>query len=801
MQKGRYVLVLGLIIITASGVCAQPPSGNQELFSPTAALAFHQIAKDLTSAGSEKTQISDSEAKQAMIFFTAAAQLDNQANYIFEDMLLLACNDSATLPVENTSSESIADANNVNAYIKNKGNSKLVQILLAQYVNNQSDLTVCRKAIQYLLSKCDTREEKEVLLNQLYRQFENKNEPLASELAASFGILAAERADFENAANMYLTAINKNRYNRLAFEKLAELTAEKLNTAIYLEQLRFYLRENPLSLQAALVFAQSTQQGELFQTATDAYQYCADLFTYLYPNQPLPQYIYLPHALCAYNTERNPHIAMRIAEKKRKTDVLDIMLETVVAKAAAKTGDIEKANMLFAATENKALLRYRENPSQQRNITQQLGWFYCFGKTDPAKAIDWTNKAYAAEPNSSAAAALLAYAFILNDQPDLAQAFVDNYEPSQILNLAKAHIQLANSEKDAALETLRSIIHAAPETLEAEKAREKINELGSEYIPETEPSLTRTLLESTFENQIVPYFLVPNEIFEYQVKIRGDKFYYGQDFEASLIITNRSNEDIIISENALLQGNIRIDASVRGDLITTIDKLILKKIQPTEHIQPNSSLLIPINLATGRLKNILTRYPQANIEIELTAYLDPVTLADGSVGNRLEDIKPYTNTINRPAMELNPQFLRNRMNSLKRRMQSHKTAELFAGLLMEESIMANQEPLYKFVYADWMPDILKSGLVYNLTTDNWPSRVYTMSSMLPLPLDFELIEAVSQNLNDEYWPARMMALYLLAQNRNSAFDKVLDHMAQYDQNKIVRTMAVALGGKKPQKQP
>jgi hypothetical protein len=42
----------------------------------------------------------------------------------------------------------------------------------------------------------------------------------------------------------------------------------------------------------------------------------------------------------------------------------------------------------------------------------------------------------------------------------------------------------------------------------------------------------------------------------------------------------------------------------------------------------------------------------------------------------------------------------------------------------------------------------------------------------------------------------MMALYLLAKNQDGDFSRVLDHTAKYDPNKLVRDMAIALGGKK-----
>jgi hypothetical protein len=199
---------------------------------------------------------------------------------------------------------------------------------------------------------------------------------------------------------------------------------------------------------------------------------------------------------------------------------------------------------------------------------------------------------------------------------------------------------------------------------------------------------------------------------------------------------------------------------------------------------------------SGQLREFLAKHPQASLEIEFMVYLDPVALPDGSTGNRLKDLKVVKKKVKRPAVELSAQFLRNRMNTLKRKRQSYRTAELFAGLLVEQHVMAKSEPKYRFMYADWMPEILKSSLVFNLTDDQWDGRIHTMVALLPLPLDFELLEAVSENLNNENWPVRLMAIYLLAQNQDSGFKQVLDYTAKYDSYELIRDMAVALGADK-----
>jgi len=52
-------------------------------------------------------------------------------------------------------------------------------------------------------------------------------------------------------------------------------------------------------------------------------------------------------------------------------------------------------------------------------------------------------------------------------------------------------------------------------------------------------------------------------------------------------------------------------------------------------------------------------------------------------------------------------------------------------------------------------------------------------------------------LSEKHWPARLMALYLLAQGQKGDFSKVLNWIAQYDSNAFVRDMALALGAATP----
>ena len=118
---------------------------------------------------------------------------------------------------------------------------------------------------------------------------------------------------------------------------------------MYLDHLRLVLRENPMDIDAALAFAQYAEQLQLYEVAAGGYQYCADLFSYLYPSEPLPARIYLPWAISSYNTQRNKQKCLEIAQAIRQRGRFDILLEAIAGRAAAKIGDANEAGRIFRA--------------------------------------------------------------------------------------------------------------------------------------------------------------------------------------------------------------------------------------------------------------------------------------------------------------------------------------------------------------------------------------------------------------------------------------------------------------------
>ncbi len=802
MLKDRFLAVCSAVIfysvsVWAQGLGVENPLDSEQYFksslrtevlsSPSASQVFYEIASELSNC----PEITEQESEQTIVLLNAAERLDPGNDRIKPLLIRVACKHTL------------------------QDHTEQVTEWLSEYISTSIDYEVVKEAVQYLLDRANSREQREQLLEDMLANLSGKHPIVDSELSLKLVLLKAEKGDMESARFYMLRAYDNNRYNKLAFAKLAELTPEQVNPLMYLEHLRLVLRENPLDMEAALNFARFAERLQLCEIAGGAYEYCADLFNYLYPSEDMPTQIYLPWAICSYNTPRSELKCLRIANQVRKTGRFDILLEAIAGKAAEKSGNSEEANRIFRAAEQKAQELLEKGPvvdkvgveTDKNSYSPQIGakqfaWFYCFASQDAASALDWANKAYSTEPNSPAAAAILAYALLMNDQLEWAKPLIESHEHTQIADLVQAAIQLAEGEKEKGIKTLKSVINRDPGSMTAECAKQILSEHGSEYVPPIDPDVVLTVLSDSLGQHVIPKFTSPYEAISVQFSIRGNKFSYGAKFNGIVAIVNNSAEPLVVSDDGLFRGNIRIDANISGDINRKIPNLVSRKIRTDLLVEPKRGILTTVPLVVGELKRILMTYPQASLSIEFVLYLDPAITPQNRVSNRLVDIKPATIVVTRSGIELSGEYLRNRFNSISigQTGQKIKTAELFLGLLKEQHAMAEQGTLYRFKYADWMPELLKSaflhesGLLLHPADGEWEVKVHTMSEMLDFSMDHELISAVAENLSNTKWPVRMMVVYLLAKNSDQQFAKVLDWVSKYDSEEFVRNMARSLGG-------
>jgi len=776
MLRKKFVFVfLGSLFCLGSIGLSQRPSESQEIFSPFNAQTFHKIAYELYNS----SQLDSDQIDQAITLLRGAMQLDPGAEYVFGDLL------------------NIISQSNQPAY------SQYLLWAFNQYAGRNADLVITDKAVRFLLESLNLRMQRETVLVNLLKGVGEDNAMLSSELAIQLALLSAEKADFISAANLFARAYAANPYDKLAFVKYKELSEQlghELPLEMYVRHMRLAIRANPLDLKAVLAFARYSEKVGLYNIAADTYEYAAQLFGYLWPGADTPASIYLPWALANYNTRRGPADCLEIARRVRQSGRFDIVLEAIAAKAALKMGDTAQSNKILLAG-RKAEEMYSGDVLLGEVTAEQISWFYSFASPNQEKALAWSNRAYSNDPNSPSVRAIFAYALAMNDQKQLAEELLGSlHETNQIAAVTKGMLRISADDKEPGIENLKSAVAMDATSLAAERAKILLNQHGSEYILTSPTEMISASLRGIFGERVVPRFKPVDKMVSAKLSLSGSDFPYGGEFEGKLVITNMSSEPITIFNGGMLKGNIRVDADIRGDINASIPELISKKIRPNAPIEPQYHASIPLDLMTGQLRMILLTYPQASLEIDFYVYLDPVTGHDGKVRNSLPGLAPIKTTIKRNAVLLTERYLMQRLDALEKGKERQKVrvAQLFVGLLMEQYEMAKSRPLYRYIH---VPDaVLTDAVRRSLNDENWKVKFQSMAALLLFssPLDYKLLQAVSDNLSDNSWPVRVMALYVLGKSKNQSFSKVLDWTAKYDSNELARNMAVALGGKMPE---
>ena len=720
--------------------------------------------------------------EQAMVFLDAALSLDEMSTQVPEQILRIA----------------------PSAAYSDKDYSRSVYWALQRQVDARADLTLLNGAVQYLLQQQNSRLDREVLLEELLRKYASLNEVFSSDLATQLGLLAVEKADLETATNRLSYAYNVNPYNQLAFKKLQELLPSQglsVTPSTYLMGLRISLDLNPYDLSGAVEYADTLNRLQSYDAAMGAYDYAAKLFEFLYPDRPLDEAIFLPWILCAYQAPRQEMTCLDVIERYRDRRDFDLTAEAVAGKTWEKLGRSEKANQILARAGKEAERRLTEKRLHRPVYPEQLAWFYSFVTKDPDKALAWANRAFKEAPTRQGVKEIFAYALAKSGQVELAKEYAaGSQQTSQVAAITLALVESAAGNNTEAISLLKSAIEMAPESFVAAEASQRLTEKGSDYIAPTYAATAVQDLNTAFEQRMVPQFLTPQQRLSPKLVFGGSEFFYGNELQPKLSIENRSASPLVIGPGAALQGRLQVDAVLTGDLNVKIPNVLSMSFRPSRPVMPGEHVSIPLPVETGKLHRILLTYPQANVELAFTVYLDPVADAAGNIQNALPGLPPVVDRIQRSGVNLTRDFLMQRLDALSkgRPGQQFRAVQLFSGLLAEQKAFQMSGATFRHVQVD--QTLLTDSVRRALKDENWKVRIEAMDSllMLSVPLDADLIADISQNLNHDQWPVRLMAMYLLARAQPGSFGKVLDWTAQYDGHWLNRRMAIALGAKEPE---
>src|SRR4030042_1165001 len=139
MLKKWSFWVFSILLFCSSLARAKDTLDSERLFSPSLGQKFYEIAYEL--ANSE--DINGPKIEQAAIFLTATTQLDSRAYYVHPLLIKLVTQNPQ------------------------RDYSETVFYSLARYLDKSSDFEPARQAVQYLLERLNSREQREPLLANL----------------------------------------------------------------------------------------------------------------------------------------------------------------------------------------------------------------------------------------------------------------------------------------------------------------------------------------------------------------------------------------------------------------------------------------------------------------------------------------------------------------------------------------------------------------------------------------------------------------------------------------------------------
>lgn len=748
---------------------------TEALFSENTAALFIKHASQVH----QEDPLDILRTEQAMTFLTAASSLDSTPGEIPEQMLRIGADSSC-------------DGTDYSDHLT---------WALDRYLNSRSDLEVASDALRCVLDHLNTRIDREVLLEKLFRKYSSANTAFASELATQLGLLAVEKADMQTAINYLSGALQLNPYNQLAFSTFMELSAppeSERDPRKPVLQARRVLEMNPYDLDSAIRYAEMLRQLQMYDIASNAYEYMSQVHQFLYQAPSLPDDIVQGWLFSCYRADRLQRKCLALTETYRDPERFNLVLEAIAGKTLIKMGQVEKGGRLLESAAQKAEELILVKSPSEPVYPEYLAWFYSFVLEQPEKSLAWSNQAFIEDPNRQGVGAIFSYSLALNGQNDLAQQYAELLkETDQIAALTMAMVQFSKDDKQTGLDALRAVVEMSPDSFVAEKAIRLLKDQGSDYIPSDSLGAAQERLEKEYGSRMVPDFMPPADRCSVKLLFNGSEFLYGADFPGRLVIENTSDEVLVISDEGFLQGHLRVDAILEGDLNVEIPDLLSMRFRPSQPILPGKHLSVPLDLNRGRLGRLLMTYPQADVQVHFTAYLDPTISNSGKTENRMKSIKAVHAKIRRRGVVLSRDFLLQRLNVLSKGQpgQKYRAASLFTGLLAEQTAVDLSGADFEHVRVERV--LLTDSVRKMLVDKDWKIQVHTLSCLLSLSIPLDgIVSEVSENLNHDKWPVRLMAMVLLAKAQPETFQKVLDWAGEHDSYGLNRRMAIALGGRK-----
>ena len=830
MANMRHILLLGLVLgWLVTGTAGQEQTDNY----PEDAERLYVLARDLWSPVELESQrwvklkLDNTEIRrrlrQGCVLLEAAVALDRNSAMAWRDQVSLLA------------SEAVGDP------------GRSLDALVQYSQLKPSDYAPVDDWLRFRLSRFNERKEREAFLQQSLAQLVNYP-VMQSKIWTEMAILSLEKGDDATARQQFARAFTINRYNFKALDRLIRMPLPGLEEGTETDparieaqkklivdqrrlrrvgRWRLQLQANPYDREAVLRLIEILEHSGRDKLALPYYEHALRLQKVLGAKDGFTEELQLRQLAGAYKAGLfNECIRMGTEVLQSRPD--DLLINAVLGMAMRELGMTEAADTLLKAAADKAIrklgwwIRQNDRPRDQATLTPsledleaELAWFFCFAYPDPIRALRYTRRGVESFTADARKRYTLAYAHTLNRQWDSAESLLTGGDPNDpVAALAWNEIYIGRGDQPAARRRLEGVdLNQAG--LLSQMIRRKLDLLTADpnavgVTPSTrEPAdPIETALTMQFNNLELPLPEKPEDYVRCTLRLRSDRFAYGDPIRAQLYLTNISEAVLLLGPDSFLDPLVVIAAEVstgkplRGrsprkglsggsELIPLVSRYLNQSIILESGRSNHSSEILNV----GPLRELLEQHPQQDFQIAFHVFLDPVFDEKGKLKGRLPALQPKPVRITRPRYYPTSERLKALVGFLQNGTPNQRiqTSLILGGLLREADLAARGQLSYQPRPFD--TDAVRNMIVANLDHEDFRVQAWSVYALSRLDLSGQKIPLakMSRMLNHSHWFVRFLTGFALADKVDLA--DYLPFAAQVDQNEVVKRQAQMLLGR------
>ena len=608
--------------------------------------------------------------------------------------------------------------------------------------------------------------------------------------------LSFEASDDQMGQSTLSEAIKADPYNIAARQKVLDLMGDETPVPQRLPLLAQMVRANPLRLDIVWRFANALDQMGLHGDAQTWYKYALGVHIAGAGVSGISTDELLDLA-SSYVMSADYQAAMKVLDRivDRSPDRVDVQIW--LARAKAGMGDKAQADKHLAAAERLLLGRAQRNPSDP-SATVQTAWFYLIDKPDAAQAQSWAQKAVELAPENTKAQLcreLAAVAAGTADEETMAM-LQDLAMSEPWARIGAIRLLLAGEHTQEELgQALYTSMNYHPGgwvglALRELAASQDMALPIDQYLTEIRQMLAGQLGNAA---ELRDFYRHPQDYIFLKIRPQKPSINYNEPLILDVSLTNMGSHAITMGPGMMLNPRLLLSAKLTGGVDKDLKYFDFVSMYERRLLKPREGLSTTVRVDRGEFGMLLRQIPQETVTIRLSCMLDPQPLGENEylpslAGQVSKDIVVVRHGFRPTSRAVNKLYGMSKDGPMRTR--------VFAALLMGDLLANNQFPgRVPGARPPQGVDQNKISEILDQTAQdsNWRVRAWVAEAVRNAHLDPQLGESLADQIGDEHWFVRLMAVRAAGQ-RGRNWTDILRHVAQTDEDPLVRQMAEAYVG-------